>query len=225
MKPHTFLQILSIAWLLICGHTFAYVVHPEDASIVGGVFDDTACFNSDGAVASLSECDGGVVDEGMVRNVGGIWKWMAVGPSGINGCGIDPVNPVSSAICEFKTNDEVIADCPFDQYVLVQTTASGHYWAVKANSSCTAIATPEATGLVPCLTSDAFDPVYGCIEPIPSEITIDGGFIKLDTSTERPPAVHCLENAHEGRMIMDSVHGKLYICTDVGWESFTTDPP
>ena len=223
MKPHIISKILSIVCVIFCGYTSADVVHPEDPSIVGGVFGGTVCFNNDGQVLSTSECDGFGADEGMMTRTA-LWWWRGESPSGINGCGLAPVNPVSGATCPFYI-DEDFANCPFDKYVLVQTTDSGHYWAVKANSNCTAIALPESTGLIPCRTTDAFDPVYGCIEPSPSEITIEGGFIKLDTSTARPPEVHCLESAHEGRMVVDSVNGKLYICTDIGWESITTDPP
>ena len=224
MKPLIFTKFLSIVCVLFSGYTFADVAHPEDPNIVGGVFGGTVCFNSDGAVADLSECDGLGFDEGMVTSVGNpVWKWKGLSPSGINGCGVAAVNPVTNATCPLSI-DTNFADCPFNKYVLVQTTVSGHYWAIKANSLCSAIATPEATGLVPCRTTDAFDTVYGCIEPDPPEISIEDGFIKLDTTTE-PPAAYCLETAHEGRMVVDSVNGILYICTQERWEPITTDDP
>ncbi|MGD9264361.1 MAG: hypothetical protein PVJ71_01150, partial [Lysobacterales bacterium] len=103
------------------------------------------------------------------------------------------------------------------------TTGSGHYWAVKANSQCDAIATPESTGLVPCLATDAFDPIYGCYAPNPPVITVEDGFIKLDTSSAPPSGAHCDESADEGRMVADTVNGILYICTAIGWEPIRTD--
>lgn len=223
MKPLIITKFLSIVCVLFSGYTFAVVQHSEDSSIVGKVFGDTICFNSDGAILELSECDGSVNDEGMVTSVGNpIWKWKGTSPSGINGCGVTAVNPVTSATCPFYLNSN-FADCPFEKYVLIQTTQSGHYWAIKANSPCSAVATPERAGLVPCRKTDAFDTVNGCYAASPSEISIEGGFIKLDTSIAPPPEEHCLEIAHEGRMVVDSLNGILYICTEAGWEPITTD--
>ena len=144
-------------------------------------------------------------------------------PSGINGCGLAAVNPVSSATCPYTIDTWFEEDCPFDKFVLVQTTGSGHYWAVKANSQCDAIATPESTGLVPCLATDAFDSIYGCYAPNPPVITVEDGFIKLDTSSAPPSGAHCDESADEGRMVADTVNGILYICTAIGWEPIRTD--
>ena len=221
MKHLIFTKFLSVVCVLFSGYTFADVAHPEDPNIVGGVFGHEVCFNSDGAVDGISECDGSDVDEGRLGAY--LFWWRGMGASGINGCGLDAVNPVSSATCPFYDLDFGFTNASFDKYVLVQTTGSvGHYWAVLADDTGT-IATPETTSLVPCLTTDAFDPDYGCYAPSPPEISIEDGFIKLDTSTAPPNDVHCLETAHEGRMVVDSVHGKLYICTEVGWESITTD--
>ena len=110
--------------------------------------------------------------------------------------------------------------CLPGNYVLVQTNKSRHYWAVKADETCTSIAQPESTGLVPCLSTDVFDPRMGCTTPDPSPpvITIDEGYIQLDTHDRTPPpSVHCEHPSQHGRMVVDSVNDLLYICTQSGW--------
>jgi hypothetical protein len=224
IKMIRILKSIVVLSLLISSYAYAEVAHPENPNIVGGVFVEAVCFNNDGAVASIRECNISAADEGYVAISAPNSSWFGGGTSGINGCGISAVNPVSSATCPFILGI-IFADCTPNEYILVQTTKSGHFWAVKGDGSCTEIATPETTGLVPCLLTDAFDPVRGCY-PVNdmSSVNVAGGYIKLETATT-PEAAHCDDVTHEGRMIVDSVNGKLYICTQVGWESISTDLP
>jgi hypothetical protein len=215
------LKSIVVLSLLMSSFAYAEVAHPENPNIVGAVFIlSHVCFNNDGAVANPSECDTTAADEGYVIVDG---SWYGGNLSGINVCAISAVNPVSSVTCSFTKGE--LVPCTPNEYILVQTTKSGHFWAVKGDGSCGAIATPETTGLVPCLLTDAFDPVRGCY-PVNdmSSVNVAGGYIKLETATT-PEAAHCDDVTHEGRMIVDSVNSKLYICTQIGWESITTDPP
>jgi len=222
MKRLVFAVILSIISVFISGYANAMVPHLNNADIVGDVdLSYVVCFNNDGAVASYTECDGSGVDEGLLGVQDGNWR---SGPtSGINSCGTDPVDPVSSATCSYSQGVAITA-CIGDEFILVQTTVSGHFWAVKGDSGCTNIAAPETTGLVPCLSSSAFNPATGCSpNPSPSEITIEEGYITLGThSGAPPPNEHCTETAHGGRMVVDNVNSRIYICTQKGWEFIST---
>ena len=153
------LKSIVVLSLLMSSFAYAEVAHPENPNIVGGASFNAVCFNNDGAVANLAECDLTAVDEGYLYANGSLW--VGGSGSGINGCGVSAVNPVSSVTCSFIKGE--VASCTPDEYVLVQTTQSGHFWSVKANGSCGGVATPESTGLVPCLLTDAFDPVRGVI--------------------------------------------------------------
>lgn len=53
------------------------------------------------------------------------------------------------------------------------------------------------------------------------QISIVGGFIKLDTTNgNEPSASDCSNDEHDGRMVFDDVNGILHICSDAGWKSF-----
>ena len=204
---------IGILLISLSGYAYAEVAHPENPNIVGGIFSTKVCFNNDGAVASDTECDQTGVDEGLL--VLGIFQWGGVALSGINGCGTSAVNPVSSATCPF-VEGETFTPCQSDQYVLVQTTISGHYWAVLANSNCTAIALPESTALIPCRLTDAFDPVTGCATINPPVFTVEDGYIKMG-SGRAPPDSDCTDSTHIGRMAVDGVNDLIYVCTPTGW--------
>lgn len=210
--------ILGVLLLSIGGYANALVVHPEDNSIVGLVDGAKVCFNNDGELANISECDNSGVDEGLAGIESSNWFGGAL--SGINVCVGLAVNPVSSATCVPIFGN--FAACQANQYVLLQTTRSDHYFAVKANASCTAIATPESIGVVPCLATDAFDSIEGCVPGNPPVISVDEGFFQLDTNTA-PPGSHCADRSHQGRMVVDSQNGLLYICTQAGWTKITPD--
>jgi hypothetical protein len=194
------------------------VAHAEDPNIVGFWLFSNICFNNDGAIADFSECDNSAVDEGKVAL--NLNQWQGVSDSGILGCGTDTVNPVSSADCPFTVS--FFNECVPNQYALVKTTKSGHFWALKANGDCTWIGDSEATGLFPCLKTDAFDTVSGCM-PDKVQISVEDGYIKAGTDTE-PPISHCINTEHYGRMVVDSSgFGGLHICTQNGWEHISTD--
>lgn len=53
--------------------------------------------------------------------------------------------------------------------------------------------------------------------PNPPVMTIESGYIQLDTYGEAPPFLHCADITHQGRMVIDSVNGLIYICTESGW--------
>lgn len=53
---------------------------------------------------------------------------------------------------------------------------------------------------------------------IKPEISVVDGFIKLDIANEGEPLnADCSSNSHEGRMVLDSDAGILYLCTSSGW--------
>ena len=206
-----FLTIISV---LFSGYAHSWVVHPENTDIVGyAVYGNLACFVN---VGSKVLCDGSAVDEGLLY----LWEseWRGFAPSGINGCGLTAVNPVSAAICTYTEGS--FAFCVNSRYVLVQTTQSGHYWAVKANLDCTTMETPETTSLVPCLSSDSFDPNTGCTrkpaDPNPSVLSIKDGYLKPEAIVT-PPDEHCDDGAEVGRMVVDGVNDIIYVCTPSGW--------
>ena len=59
--------------------------------------------------------------------------------------------------------------------------------------------------------------VCDSVDPDPPVMTIETGYIQLDTYGEAPPAPHCADITHQGRMVIDSVNGLIYICTETGW--------
>jgi hypothetical protein len=72
--------------------------------------------------------------------------------------------------------------------------------------------------IIPCESSDIFSPQTGCQQPPRPQISIEDGFIKLDTTDGNAPnADYCSETAHNGRMVFDDVNDRLYICTATGW--------
>lgn len=213
MNPNALAVISTIVCFLFSDNANAEDIHhPENTGIVGIVTQHAACFNNDGAIALTAECNGSAADEGFV-SVNYSAGWVGGSLSHINGCGVDAVDPVSSATCP-NTYSDTFAICTNNEYVLVQTTKSGHFWAVKANYDCGLIAE-----LVPCLSTDAFEHDNGCIpkQDNLSMITVKGGYIQLETTVLTPAATHCAAAAHEGRMIVDTVNDLLYICTQSGW--------
>lgn len=52
-----------------------------------------------------------------------------------------------------------------------------------------------------------------------NHISIDGGFLKLDTTRGYPPLnVNCSEPSHYGRLIVDETgNGTLWVCVENGW--------
>jgi hypothetical protein len=223
MKRIPFAVILIIVGVVFYGNANATVVHPENPNIVGKlVSDQVICFNNDGVVTGIEDCltPGSPFDEGRLAidpQQPGEANWVGGAGSGINGCGTVPVDPVSSAVCPITFEPSHFATCTPGGYVLIQTTKSGHFWAVKADAGCHYIESPEPIGLVPCLSTDAFDPVSGCYGPTPPVMTLDKGYIQLDTNGAPPPDSHCDDASHDGRIVADSLNGLVYICTIAGW--------
>lgn len=205
--------ILIVACVLFSGYMFAadgpQTSHPENRNIVG-LNDGRVCFNNDGAVETVGECNVTPVDEGFVSLSSSEWK--GGGASGINGCGTAAVDPVSNAICPLTLTS--FATCDNDEYVLVQTTRSGHYFSIEPYNDCAAI---YIFGLTPCLKSDSFDPATGCTPTDnPPQFSIENGYIQLD-DVGFPPDSHCADASHYGRMSVDGELDRLYICTKSGW--------
>jgi len=216
VKPLVLTKILSLAIVLFSGYIFADVAHPENPDIVGGVFDNKVCFNADGVVEEVAECDGLDTDAGKLSL--GIGQWAGSSPSGINGCGTTAVSPVSSATCPYYAST-TFAGCQVGKYVLVQTTDSvGYYWAVLAEPDCLFLDAPETLILMPCRASDAFDPDTGCATVNPPVISVEDGYIKAG-SGRAPPPTDCSDDTHTGRMFVDGVNQQLYTCTHSGWTS------
>lgn len=56
---------------------------------------------------------------------------------------------------------------------------------------------------------------------IPPQISIEGGYIKLDTIGDALPHIsHCNDPGHYGRMIYAELNSSLYICGPFGWDQF-----
>lgn len=221
-------RFLGIACVLFSGYASAQVVHPEDPNIVGTISSQAnyvVCFEYDGNVNPSTCASNPTNTDGIVLIEGGSWKGAGA-PAVIRGCGTTAVDPVSIATCPFIPGLQAFAACVNHGYVLVQTQVSGLFFAVKANADCTAIATPEITGIVPCYSADAFDPVTGCYspDPLPDRISVEEGFIKLDSISSAPRPQDCADDTHDGRMVVDSVNNRLYICTQSGWTAFDPAP-
>jgi hypothetical protein len=213
-----FATIAGLLLLSLCGYANAVVVHPEDTAIVALLDGTAVCFNNDGALESTEECDNSGVDEGLVFLDSSNWQSNTL--SGINYCEAVADSPVSSVSC--TTNFGIFASCQANEYVLLQTTKSGHYFAVKADASCTTIAVPESTSVVPCRSTDAFDSLSGCVPGNPPVLSVEKGYFQLNATTG-PPGSHCTDVSHRGRMAVDGQIGLLYICTQAGWAKITPD--
>lgn len=217
MKRITFVIASSIVSVFLSGYANAWTTHPENEDIVGLISGLTACFNNDGAIYSIAECDNSSVDEGYVSITQHNFSWNGGGVSGINGCGSVARNPVTSAICPFTQTS--FDTCATNRYTLVQTTMSGHFWALKADSDCGAI-----EDIVPCRSTDAFDQLNGCASVNPPTIAVEGGYLKLDSYIGLlPPSSHCSQESHYGRMVVDPTSDRLAICMETGWKSFSAD--
>jgi len=219
----TLIRVALLA-CLVSGYAFADVFHPEDPNIRGhlGKFLDDVCFNNDGITNSDNCPNPASPNEGYVFVIGSSWQGSL---PGVFWCGASAVQPVSGASCFFASFG-TLALCTPDNYVLVKTLLSGHYFALRAGSSCGIFDRPEAEVIFPCLSTDAFDPAVGCAPTKPTAISVEDSYIKLDTIDAPPtPNIDCNDVSHEGRMVVDSTNSKLYICTQSGWESFSADPP
>lgn len=217
--------LICLICLFFGGLTFAQVAHVEDSNIVGAISTTgrAVCFNNDGNVVDESECDQSPVDEGLAFVNPSLGGWSGGTFSEIYLCGTSAVNPVSTSTCDIAGPSGYYETCVSNGYALYRTFTSGHYFALKADASCNQIATPEISGIVPCRKTDSFDPVLGCrdLNGAP-QISIEGGYIKLDTTGGgSPPVADCAEDAHEGRMVFDETANNLYICGQSGWTSVT----
>lgn len=132
-------------------------------------------------------------------------------------CSGTPGEPIETYTCEVETgpaNPSTTTWCLFSENPRI----GGKAWAVKFVDGF--IPTNDGASFVRCEGVDTFDSVNGCIETLPSQIGIEGGFIKLDTTDGfAPPDRNCSLTAHNGRMVVDDVSNKLYICTASGWKS------
>ena len=93
----------------------------------------------------------------------------------------------------------------------------GKAWAVKYVDGI--IPTNDGASIVRCEGSDTFDSVNGCQQP--HEISIETGFIKLDTTDGPPEDGFCSEPEHSGRMVVDD--SSIFICLVGGWQSILLD--
>lgn len=217
-------RFLCIVCILFSGYANSQVAHPENPDIVGttaGSFGNDVCFNNDGTIVDTEECSDPLAAEGYVYV--NSTEWRGGLNLGINGCGATSVDPVTNAACPFTTT--TFASCTPNQYVLVQTISSGHYFAIRAGDTCGVFNRPETEVIFPCLSTDSFHPVTGCASADPSEVSIDG-YIKLDVNNgTHPPDAHCEDTADVGRMAVDDVNLRIYVCTQFGWSSTSLTPP
>jgi len=152
-----------------------------------------------GATASLTTCSSNIFG---TTGVGGLLCSGAPGATVetftcVTGSGAP--RPASSFWCLFSENPRT----------------GNKAWAVKFVGG--AIPTNGTSSIVRCQGTDLFDRVNGCRTP-PSEVSIESGYIKLDTTAgDFPLDVDCSQDAHDGRMVFDETFNRLYICTQSGW--------
>ena len=114
-----------------------------------------------------------------------------------------PPNATNTTWCLFSENPRI----------------GGKAWAVKYVEGV--IPTNDGASIVRCEAGDRFDSKTGCRAP--SQISIESGFIKLNTTDGSVPfGADCSETAHNGRMVVDDVSNVLYICTATGWRTVST---
>jgi len=145
------------------------------------------------------------------------------GTAGVTGliCSGTDGDPISTYTCEFAPGGTGGSPnwCLFSENPRTGNKA----WAIRFFNGT--IPTNDGTSIVRCEGTDIFNPEYGCRPPA-SEISINGGFIKLDTTDGNAPLdAYCSETAHNGRMVVDDVDNKLYICTATGWKNTALSPP
>lgn len=207
-------RLAVIICVLFSGSVSAWTVHSEDPNIVGGVYERYAvihvCFDNDGWIPDGGVCELSQREEGYAEIEDDMWRGSWDVP--IFGCGIAPVNPVTSAFCQLV--GDYFAGCVPNTYVLVKTIVSGHYWTIHVGESCE---NWTEVYVVPCLKTDAFNPIDGCYNPNPPEFSVKGGFIRTDSNTAPPLDVHCDDPTHVGRMTVDGVNNIIYVCTPTGW--------
>jgi hypothetical protein len=137
------------------------------------------------------------------------------GTAGTNGsaCNGTSGDPVSTYTCDltFAPNATNTTWCLFSENPRTGDKA----WAVKFVDGL--IPENNGTFIVRCEGTDIFDSENGCRQP-PSQISIEGGYIKLDTTDSNAPLdADCSETAHNGRMVFDETTELLYICAESGW--------
>ena len=116
--------------------------------------------------------------------------------------GLGSPNPTNTTWCLFSENPRT----------------GGKAWAVKYVNGL--IPTNDGASIVRCEGTDVFHADYGCDAALPSQISIDGGYMQVDTTDGNTPfGGDCAETAHNGRMVIDDVNNLLYICTANGWIS------
>lgn len=71
----------------------------------------------------------------------------------------------------------------------------------------------------PSLTYFVLDDLsFHAVVPPTNQITIDNGFIKLDTSHGTAPSdSSCTDPSHYGRLVADETDGTIYVCSQAGW--------
>jgi hypothetical protein len=126
-------------------------------------------------------------------------------------------DPVEDYTCEeqaFTPNTSNTTWCLFSE----NPRSGGKAWAVKYVGG--EIPTNDGESIVRCKGTDVFHPDYGCGATFPSAISIEDGYMKMGTTDgDALFDGDCAEIAHHGRMVVDDVTMKLYICTAAGWKS------
>ena len=135
-------------------------------------------------------------------------------PSGL-ACEGTPGYPVGTYTCTVGTGAVNVPStfwCLFSETPRIGSKA----WAIKFVNGL--IPSNDAASIVRCQGTDMFDAENGC-RPPPPEISIDGGYIKLDTTAGNVPLdADCSLDAHDGRMVVDNINDILYICMQSVWE-------
>jgi hypothetical protein len=220
---------LTDAVLLFCAYSFligysssgfsfdiaGFIRHPENNQILVKKFETeigiVLCFNNDGQIDDLDECDGSPVDEGLLW-LDDVGDWGTSHISGINWCGTNPESPVSGATCPWLDHGQLGSCTPY-QWNLVQTTMSGHFWAVQGNTDCSGIERVE-----PCMSTGSF--LAGCSNfTDKTGIDVKGSYIQSEVTKGQPPHSHCVNPDQYGRMAVDAELEVLWICTEGGWVS------
>ncbi len=152
-------------------------------------------------------------------DIEGVCGSFVASVDGVNGlvCHGAPGDTVDTFTCD--GNSESQSDslwCLFSE----NPRSGNKAWAVKFTAGL--IPTNDGDSIVRCEGFDTFDPATGCTPGVagalPTQVNINGGYLKLDISPDGGPLdTDCQNPPHHGRMIVDSANSTLYFCTLSGW--------
>ena len=228
-KTLAFTLLLSLS--LILAHTAAFgVEHPDgsfatpddgDSEFISFKHIDNTNPDDYPYGVFLNNLDGCAVftDTYCSTNCGGVAQWGTATLTSV------PTSDIAVTALVFNTAGTDLVDAT-SRFCAVLDGA-GNVWAIDRDlPALPNITTANSSVRVhPCDDSGVFSPETGCLPPLPRfEISINHGFIKLDTTSVAPNDYYCSQPAHYGRMVVDAASDTLYICTASGWTTTSLTP-